>query len=384
MNNKCRFCGYRFRDKDEQICPECFTAREEDISCGVFGEDEHSHYMTSRDLERESMLFSRNDTFKESRNEFLEDERRQENRSNAARYEKMEQKQAAKQQRANNTNSTNYNSSVLPQQTVYSRQQLDAARSALNNNGVNPNQQNPSCGKGCGCLIFLIILVISIVFSATGGDLNLSELFSKKDEKSSNSLSVVTEPMPDLSLPDISIPDVDSIPDINNYFREDNSIPEIQSEDGTYSIAIKDWTLAETGKDILNEDEGMRFMIYSDDPNSQTHVYSKDMGLDISRYNFTVELNSKDPENEKHSIFYIITFSEDTQEKMYYDFYTMADDIDDTTKPENTEAFDLREMQTIFCEGTEYKQLIIGVINGDNEEDVEEFVFGVDDYGVFA
>lgn len=39
---KCRICGYRFRD-NEDICPECFTAREDDISCGQFSESEHTH-----------------------------------------------------------------------------------------------------------------------------------------------------------------------------------------------------------------------------------------------------------------------------------------------------------------------------------------------------
>ena len=28
--NKCRICGYRFKSDDEIICPECFTARDED------------------------------------------------------------------------------------------------------------------------------------------------------------------------------------------------------------------------------------------------------------------------------------------------------------------------------------------------------------------
>ena len=34
--NKCRICGYRFKSDDEIICPECFTARDEDISCNSF------------------------------------------------------------------------------------------------------------------------------------------------------------------------------------------------------------------------------------------------------------------------------------------------------------------------------------------------------------
>ncbi|MBR6044661.1 MAG: hypothetical protein IKP47_03390 [Ruminococcus sp.] len=40
--NKCRICGYRFKS-GEDICPECFTARDDDISCDQFSHDEHSH-----------------------------------------------------------------------------------------------------------------------------------------------------------------------------------------------------------------------------------------------------------------------------------------------------------------------------------------------------
>ena len=43
MGNKCKICGYRFKSKDEAICPECFTARDDDISCERYSASEHSH-----------------------------------------------------------------------------------------------------------------------------------------------------------------------------------------------------------------------------------------------------------------------------------------------------------------------------------------------------
>ena len=43
MGNKCKICGYRFKSKDEAICPECFTARDDDISCERYSANEHSH-----------------------------------------------------------------------------------------------------------------------------------------------------------------------------------------------------------------------------------------------------------------------------------------------------------------------------------------------------
>ena len=43
MGNKCKICGYRFKSRDEAICPECFTARQDDISCERYSNSEHSH-----------------------------------------------------------------------------------------------------------------------------------------------------------------------------------------------------------------------------------------------------------------------------------------------------------------------------------------------------
>lgn len=43
MGRKCKICGYRFKSKDEAICPECFTARDDDISCERYSASEHSH-----------------------------------------------------------------------------------------------------------------------------------------------------------------------------------------------------------------------------------------------------------------------------------------------------------------------------------------------------
>ena len=47
MGNKCKICGYRFKSKDEEICPECFTAREDDISCARYSGKAHTHRKTT-------------------------------------------------------------------------------------------------------------------------------------------------------------------------------------------------------------------------------------------------------------------------------------------------------------------------------------------------
>ena len=47
MGNKCKICGYRFKSRDEEICPECFTAREDDISCERYSGKDHTHRKTT-------------------------------------------------------------------------------------------------------------------------------------------------------------------------------------------------------------------------------------------------------------------------------------------------------------------------------------------------
>ena len=69
--NKCRICGYRFKSDDEIICPECFTARDEDISCNSFSDDLHSHDLRADNEQDGWFGQSENDTFKEEKNDFV-------------------------------------------------------------------------------------------------------------------------------------------------------------------------------------------------------------------------------------------------------------------------------------------------------------------------
>ena len=76
--NKCRICGYRFKSDDEIICPECFTARDEDISCNSFSDDLHSHDLRADNEQDGWFGQSENDTFKEEKNDFVSEERKEE------------------------------------------------------------------------------------------------------------------------------------------------------------------------------------------------------------------------------------------------------------------------------------------------------------------
>ena len=67
--SKCRVCGHRFAS-GEDICPECFTAREDDISCDNAEKSEHSHG-------RDYSTVGRSDVFEEFETESFVDEQRE-------------------------------------------------------------------------------------------------------------------------------------------------------------------------------------------------------------------------------------------------------------------------------------------------------------------
>ena len=67
--SKCRVCGHRFAS-GEDICPECFTAREDDISCDNLEKSEHSHG-------RDYSTTESSDVFSEFETESFVDEQRE-------------------------------------------------------------------------------------------------------------------------------------------------------------------------------------------------------------------------------------------------------------------------------------------------------------------
>ncbi|WP_024856613.1 hypothetical protein [Ruminococcus albus] len=148
MNYKCRFCGYRFKDKDEQICPECLTAREDDISCGIYGEDEHSHQQYD-DSAFYDNRFVRSDTFRDGNADFLKEERREENRAAAAKYERR--------------NGGDINVEATPSRQSFNRTQYNAPQNVYNPNNGNKSQKPGGCGKGCAVPL-IILITLGMVF----------------------------------------------------------------------------------------------------------------------------------------------------------------------------------------------------------------------------
>lgn len=168
MNSKCRFCGYRFQSSDEMICPECLTAREEDISCGVYGDDNHSH-----DLDPFSKGFDIDgtDMYKEKKNDFIAKERKEEAADPNFRspvYRKAPQQNYRQPYNRSSVpqNRQPYNFNATQQNNAF-RQLPPNFPQGFQNAGFNNQQQKPK-QTSSGCVIAVIMLVI-IMFGFVAG-----------------------------------------------------------------------------------------------------------------------------------------------------------------------------------------------------------------------
>lgn len=152
MNYRCKFCGYRFRDRDEQVCPECLTAREDDISCGVYGEEEHSHVVVDSNRGF-NQTFAGRDTLRDGDADFLREERRTENRTAASHYERR------------NGGDINV---AADGRSPYPNVQFNNPRP----NGMpyagglysQPVKKKNGCGTGC-----VVVIILFIILSIFGG-----------------------------------------------------------------------------------------------------------------------------------------------------------------------------------------------------------------------
>lgn len=176
MRYKCKFCGYRFKDRDERICPECFTAREDDISCGQFSDDLHSHEIFGDRYSRNDYGSSENDTFKEERISFVEEERREEQQSKIAKLERMHNSQPIQTEfipqsgdsvynTSDNLSSGNNNISYggFPRQNVNQFQRMPNGFTVPSYNRNNNRKKNSGCSVSIIVIIILIIVVNVIV-----------------------------------------------------------------------------------------------------------------------------------------------------------------------------------------------------------------------------
>ena len=241
MNYKGRFCGYRFKDKDEQICPECLTAREEDISCGVFGEDEHSHQQYD-DSYFSDNRFVKSDTFKDGKADFLKEERREENRVEAARYERK------------NGGDINVEATPAPRFSA-NRQQYNYGNNYTPINKTNAPKKQGS-GKGCGCIIMIIFIIIFISAAMPDAFSKIFDTIEDKINEASNSSSNWEEKNPLIksdknSEPDGVLLEKSDDCDIDFYF-ESSKETEGNTEDSGLDMFAKNnlWFYDENGEPV--------------------------------------------------------------------------------------------------------------------------------------
>ena len=253
MNSTCKFCGYRFKSKDEQICPECLTAREEDISCGVYGESEHSHVVFD-EHNRNGQLFTKNDTFRDGRADFLKEELREEDRTNASRYEHRNGGDI-------NMQADNKRSYVpRPANTPYS----PSPNAYRPQNNMNNNTSRPSSGKGCGCLFVIIIAIVAIAIASN------QHLFSEKLNELTQQLEERVEDSSDSKSGKIDVDNAEKI-DLPNEcdfeaYLTDVSKAEGMSDDEALDTFVKQSLLFVEDDTYVNSTEAEPRALYSVSP----------------------------------------------------------------------------------------------------------------------
>ena len=233
---KCRICGYRFKG-NEDICPECFTAREDDIGCDQFSNEEHTHsqgYPASSD----------NDIYEEfSERSFVDQQRRDETqdpipsatydqrqapppansytppnysrpgqqqgagfRGNRSPDEILRQiRQGVKQGRYGpQSNFTQPRSAYVPPQNNYGQ-----GNTPFNpNRGPVPQVKKTSVGAVIAVFLLLTFLLPFIIYIAAMNSANSNKNKSKTTSRSPLKDVSIVVTMPEISIPDYSDFDV--------------------------------------------------------------------------------------------------------------------------------------------------------------------------------
>ena len=231
--SKCRICGYRFH-AGEDICPECFTARDDDISCEQFGQDEHTHSPGFSTTESSDVY----DEFKER--SFIDEQRSEEAHdpipsatyggrqgTPPPTYAQQSYQQSRPQQSASYGGGQTREDKLAalrnagrtsgPQGTGYDPRNVYFGTGQPVGQRVYYTRSGQKQKANSAVIAAVVILFLCIFFvpfiigmvSALGGSSNRSKTTTTARKNIDVSLD-----LPDLSLPDISIPDVDELYDI--------------------------------------------------------------------------------------------------------------------------------------------------------------------------
>lgn len=280
--NKCRICGYRFKSDDEIICPECFTARDEDISCNSFSGDLHSHDLRADNEQDGWFGQSENDTFKEEKNDFVSEERKEE-----AKDENFQSTYTPPKNPTPPPSYSNSRAEKLAALNNYSQQRTSYNRpnnSSYSFSATNINHSNKkNGGKGCATAIVVIIILMAILPTIIG--FVSSKIISSKYDDYNY----------DYDYDDTYSEAEDDYTDHSDlYVAQD-------AEDGTYSVQYQGYTLTERKVSDLTDEErnSLSGGIISGDT-----VWEIDLDLDVNisdsnrQVKFTFAYNTAYDEND--------------------------------------------------------------------------------------
>ena len=223
-SNKCRICGYRFK-AGEDICPECFTARDDDISCSQFSEEEHTHSGGFSTTENSDIY----DEFREK--SFIDDQRKDEANdpiptatyggkmgtppptyASQSYNNPQNSFTGSRQDKLNAIRNGYYSSGTrnASQNTFFTTANQSSYGGNMPLSGFQ-QRQTPRKKSSVGVIVFVFILLtfilplIIIISSVSDAAKRQSENEARANRITSITIDVS---MPDISFPDISIPDV--------------------------------------------------------------------------------------------------------------------------------------------------------------------------------
>ncbi len=199
-------CGYRFKD-NEEICPECFTAREEDISCHQYSESVHTHGRGFSTTE-ESDIY---DEFKED--SFIDEQRKEEASDpipsatyNKNAYSNANQNNSSYVNLRNNYRQTG----PFPENNSYHGNTFGQSRPLNYNayrNGSVPNvNRNSSKAGGAILVAVLLTIIVPVIMFAF-----VSASTKNSSSKNTNSRVLANYSQPPITItkpPQIKVPDL--------------------------------------------------------------------------------------------------------------------------------------------------------------------------------
>ena len=235
MKKKCAVCGYRFKDKDEVICPECLTAREDDISCSRYSDDLHSHAYEYEKREFESDN-PENDIFEEFENKeesFIEEQREDEaeNPIPSSTYDKKAYRESQRQQRRAAARKK-HNSALLNRfQNGYGGNPNARHTTSFNRQSVNLNYNTTNRIRKNSLSLLTVVIVLIVVFAV----IIISAVISVRE---SNRDAYNYDYDYDFYFDyDYSFPDI-SMPDMSEYFEHSYTDPDYGFEITASGLAV--------------------------------------------------------------------------------------------------------------------------------------------------